>query len=118
MFVTCVVITRAGKYFLTYNLDLFLAMATVNGMCNKQVESTLVQITALGDIGSGKSTILKRIWQGGLEPLSDKNPFEHRDSVHKCVPIPIEGKQVWMNVELYDSSGMESNGLLTSSFYR
>ena len=93
-------------------------MATVNGMCDKQIESTLVQITALGDIGSGKSTILKRIWQGGLEPLSDKNPFELRDSVHKCVPIPIEGKQVWMNVQLYDSSGMESNGLLTSSFYR
>ena len=41
-------------------------MATVNGMCDKQIESTLVQITALGDIGSGKSTILKRIWQGGL----------------------------------------------------
>ena len=94
-------------------------MAANNGLkSNKHLEATLIQVTALGDIGSGKSTILKRIWQGGSEPLTEDNPFDYRDSVVKCLPVPIEGKQVWMNVELYDSSGMESNGLLTSSFYR
>ena len=90
-----------------------------NGLrTNKHLEATLIQVTALGDIGSGKSTILKRILQGGADPLTEDNPFENRDTVIKCLPVPIEGKQVWMNVELNDSSGMESNGLLTSSFYR
>ena len=93
-------------------------MARVDTKASKQLEATLIQVTALGDIGSGKSTILKRIWQGGMDPLTEDNPFENRDSVIKCLPVPIEGKQVWMNVELNDSSGMESNGLLTSSYYR
>ena len=84
----------------------------------KEIEGTIIQITALGDIGSGKTTLLRRIWQGDLQPLTESNPFENRDQVIKCLPVDIERKQVWMNVALNDSSGMESNGLLTSSFYR
>ncbi|KAI6660667.1 hypothetical protein LOD99_10347 [Oopsacas minuta] len=97
---------------------MFLAMVSTNGMHNKEIESNIVQVTALGDLGSGKTTILKRIWQGNELALSDKNPFEFRDSVIKCAPLPVDGQQVWMNVELSDTSGMESNGLLTSSYYR